>query len=246
MKNAPLNGHETWFTIRTHEIDANKRLTIPALMMLMQEVSMHNALALQISIWDKEMNNLSWVILRKEITIKKYPTLGDKIRIITYPAGFQRIFAYRDFLVFDEDGNEIARASSTWTLMDLSVRKINKIPSHILSFEIPDRADCLPIPEVRLTMPDSLTKSYSYTIRHFDLDWNNHVNNIVLAKLMLQSIDRDVLNSQKLSRFTIHIKAECYLNEQIDILISEEDKLGFHKIIGEKDKVITIAVSEWV
>lgn len=246
MKNAPQNGYEGWYTIRTHEIDGQQRLTVPALMMLMQEASMQNAQQLQISLWDEEMNNLSWVILRKELTVVTMPTLGDKVKVVTYPAGFQKIFAYRDFWVFDQDGTVLATASSTWTLMNLTERRISKIPQNILNLEVPLKDECLAVPEVKMKMNKSLNQSYNYTIRHFDLDWNNHVNNIILAKLMIQSADEDLLSSRQILKFTIHIKSECYMNDSLSIRTKREESRCFHKISDKDDKTIAMSISEWM
>ena len=245
MKNVPPNGYEGWYTIRTHEVDAQQRLTIPALMTLMQEASMHNARELQISLWDEEMNNLSWVILRKELNIVKMPTLGDKVKVVTYPAGFQKIFAYRDFRVFDEEGNELATAGSTWTLMNLNERRMGRIPEHILNLETLQPENCLTIPQTRLKMDSALKEKYTYTIRHFDLDWNNHVNNIVLAKLMIQSVDIELMSSRQIKKFTIHIKSECYLNDSLKVLMSIKGNQRFHQISDTKDKAIAMSISEW-
>ncbi len=245
MNNAPPNGYEDWYIIRTHEIDARQRLTVPALMMLMQEASMHNARQLQISLWDEEMNNLSWVILRKELIVLKMPTLGQKVKVVTYPAGFQRVFAYRDFWVYDDKGHVLATASSTWTLMNLAERRISKIPQDILSLDIPAKDKLLAQPESKIVMSDKLTESYRYTIRHFDLDWNNHVNNIILAKLMIQSLGAGRLSSGYIKKFTIHIKAECYINDSLSIQVSTEDDRCFHQISGKDNKTIAMSISEW-
>lgn len=246
MKNAPLNGFEDSYVIRTHEIDNRQQLTVPALLMLMQEASMHNARKLQISLWDKEMGNLSWVILRKELNIIRMPSLGEKIKVVTYPAGFQKIFAYRDFWVLDEEDNVLATASSTWTLMNLTERKINKIPDHILSLDTPQPVERLPLPQLKLEMSTSLAENYHYVIRHYDLDWNNHVNNIVLAKLMIQSAGKDLLNTRQMKKYTFHIKAECYLNDSLTILSSNEGNRCFHQISGSDYKPIAKSISEWI
>lgn len=246
MKSAPANGYEDWYLIRTHEIDYRKSLTCPALMMLMQEASMHNALELKISIWDKGMDNLSWVLLRKDIIINKSPTIGDKIKVVTYPAGFEKIFAYRDFWVFDSAGNVIATASSTWTLMNLETRKINRIPSEILALDLPDKEERLARPDIRLPKSLEMKESYSYRIRHYDLDWNHHVNNIVLSRLMLQAIDESCYESRQLKRFTIHIKSECFYNDDVLVYIEKVNDSNYnHEIRGKDGRIIAGAHSIW-
>lgn len=246
MKEAPTNGFEEWYTIRTHEIDYCKKLTIPALLMLMQEASMENALRLKISIWDEGMENLSWVILRKEVTIIRLPTLNEKVKVITYPAGFQRIFAYRDFWVIDEAGEVIATASSTWTLMNLETRKVQRIPPAILALDIPPPEEKLSIPALKLSVPDQYDDGYSYQIRHYDLDWNHHVNNIIFSKLMMQAVSQEVLGNKRVTSFTIHIKAECYMDEVVKIGLKEEgDSIVHHSLLGSDDRVVAIAQSKW-
>lgn len=243
----PSNGYEDWYKVRAHEIDGLKKLTLPALMMLMQEASMDNALELKISIWDKEMENLSWVILRKEISVFRFPTLGEKIRVITYPAGFQRIFAYRDFRVYDEAGEVLAHASSTWTLMDLESRKVSKIPQSVLDLGLPDEGNRLPIPQVKIPQPAQYNGAYEYRIRHYDLDWNNHVNNIIFTKLMMQAVPAKVFNTMMVSKYTIHIKAECYHDELVSMSISQDGEHSYsHKMSGHDGRTVALGKSEWV
>ncbi len=247
MITTPQNGYEDWYTVRTHEIDYQKELTIPSLMMLMQEASMHNALQLKISIWDEGMENLSWVILRKVITIKKLPTLGDRIKVLTYPAGFDRIFAYRDFWVYDEHGAEIAHAASTWTLLDLKQRRVSRIPQRILDLGLPDPGYRLPKPKTKLEVPDQYQEAYTYKIRHYDLDWNHHVNNIVLSKLMLQAISEKTYESKQVQNFTVHIKSECYLDEEVTLMLASKDGLQFdHQLLGNDGRVVAVGSSQWV
>lgn len=246
MTKAPTNGFEDWYTIRTHEIDYCKKLTIPALLMLMQEASMENALMLHISVWDKGMEDLSWVILRKEVTINRLPTLNEKIKVITYPAGFQRIFAYRDFWVIDEIGEVIATASSTWTLMNLKTRKIQRIPQHILDLDVPLSEEKLVVPALKLSVPEHYNKGYTYQIRHYDLDWNHHVNNIIFSKLMMQAVPQDILGKKKIKSFTIHIKSECYLDEKVNVGIQyEKEDVIHHNLLGNDNRIIAIAKSQW-
>jgi len=191
------------------------------------------------------MDNLSWVILRKEITVQKLPTLGDKIKVITYPAGFQRIFAYRDFWVYDEGGQEIAHAASTWTLIDLKSRKVSRIPPSILKLDTPQIGEKIPIPEVKLTLPDQYNTIYKYKIRHYDLDWNNHVNNIVFSKLMLQALPQGLFDSNTLRRFVIHIKSECYLDEEVSINLNKDSDHHYHQMTGEDGRVVANGISQW-
>ncbi len=242
---APEFGSETIFKIRCQEVDVNQHLKVSSMLMLMQETSMENALKLQISIWDDGMGNTSWVLLRKEVTIMKPVKLGDKIRVITYPAGFDRILAYRDFIVYDHNDELVATASSTWTLMNLDTRKIERIPSDI--FKVAYDGTPLDKPASKLLISKNLVEKHKYEIKYGDLDWNGHVNNIVLTKLMIQATPIDILKDKKIESYKIHIKSECLLGEPIVVSIDPVSGSEIHyQILSLKDnRIIAMATSSW-
>lgn len=242
---APEFGSESIFKVRCQEVDVNQSLKMSSLLMLMQETSMENALKLQISIWDDSMGNTSWVLLRKEVSILKPVKLGDKVKVITYPAGFDRILAYRDFIVYDEHDELVATASSTWTLMNLDTRKIERIPSDI--FKVAYVGTPLDKPASKLVLSKDLIESYCYDIKYGDLDWNGHVNNIVLTKLMIQATPVNILENRRLDIYKIHIKAECLLGESIQVSTAQISDSEIHYQIKslKDDRIIAMAISAW-
>ena len=230
------------FRIRAQEADVQKRLKLSSLIMLMQEASMENALQLKVSVWD--LSEQSWVLLRKEVQIIRAPLLGEHIRIKTYPAGFDRVLAYRDYIVYDSEGQIIATAASTWTLMNLSTRKIQRIPQNL--DDIVFKGETLPLPESKLKLTQEVDQMYDYTVRMGDIDWNNHVNNIVLSKLMLQSAPVGHLQNLNISKFTFHIKSECLLGEEITITSASVDRTTHHQVKSKSDgRLIAMAICEW-
>ena len=246
MNTAPPYGHEEWFRIRTHEIDQHKLITVPALLMLMQEASMQNVIKLKLSVWDLEDKKISWVLLRKELKINRRPGLGERVKVVTYPAGFDRILAYRDFWIYSEQNEVLAYASSTWTLLNTDSRKLQRIPQEMLDLQLIGPESRLEAPSSKLIIPDDFSNGYSYQIRNYDLDWNMHVNNVVLSKLMLQALPIDFRKDQKLTSFDFHIKNECYLDEQIQIDLEQQEDSYYHKIIGSDKRVVAIGKSNWM
>lgn len=242
---APKYGSSSFFQIRCQEVDVNRRLKVSSLLMLMQETSMENALKLQISIWDAAMGNTSWVLLRKEVDIIQSVSLGSTIQVITYPAGFDRILAYRDFIIYNDKHQLIATASSTWTLMNLDTRKVERIPKDLV--KVAYLGETLPIPASRLDIADTLIPAYEYKIRYGDLDWNGHVNNIVLTKLMIQATPLQVLQNSRLKQFKIHIKSECLLDEIIQIKIAQVTSLEIHyQMISLPDnRLVAMSIALW-
>ncbi len=242
---APSYGYESTSRIQAHEIDLTKRIKPTSLLQLMQEASMQNAMNLKVSIWELEKKQISWVLLKKDIHINRWPILGESIRVMSYPAGLDRIFAFRDYIVYDMEDKLIASASSTWTLMNLTTRKLERIPES-LTLRIPKNPeDTLPRPFSKLKQTDQYEHSYEYIVRYFDLDWNGHVNNVSLSRMMLQGLPIDHWTTHIMTRYSIQIKAECKINESLMIQTTLLEGVAIHRIISSKNVLIALGNSHW-
>ena len=244
MPNLEEVGFSESFKIRTNEIDLNRQVKIPALIQLLQEASMSNAVKLKVSIWDLEDESLSWVLTKKEINIIRLPMLGETINVTTYPSGLERLFAYRDFIVTDEQDNTIVTASSTWILMNTKTRKL-VVPE--LDIPFPTDVEYLDRPSFNLRNVTDLNTKTSFDVHWHDLDWNQHVNNVFILKCVLEGLPDELLQNGKIKEIRIQFKAESFWKDK---LISQYQKIDNHKsnhsiIRDQDDKVIALAEIVW-
>ena len=237
-------GYTGEFSIRTSEIDTQKRIKIASLIKLMQETSMQNVLSLKLSVWDLEDEAMSWVLLKKDISVNSLPTVGETINIKTYPAGFERIFAYRDFIVYNSSLDIIITASSVWGLLNTRTRKLIKIPPYEFYNVIPD--DRLDRPSFKLSENVKQHYSHKSPILWSHLDWNNHVNNIVLVQKMLDVIPPDFLYQHSIHRLSIQFKNESILGDELVSFCEINSQEVSHIIKRASDNaVIALAKTIW-
>lgn len=235
------------YKIGTYDIDCHKRLTIPAMTKLMHEAAMQNVLDLKLSYWDLIPHQISWVLMRKRLEIIRQPELGEKIKIETHPAGFEKYFTYRDFKIFDNKDQLIATASSTWLLMDTVKRRMASIPSFIRDFEMPKK-EFLSLPEKKITQINESQFKKTFQVGWFELDWNEHLNNLHYIVKMLDVLPVDIHLEKKLKRLDLIYKLECKYN---DIIISNAQKVDHsnqyvHNIIHkETGKEVALGKSYW-
>lgn len=237
-------GYIGEYSIRTSEIDAQKRIKVDSLIQLMQETSMQNVLSLKLSVWDLEDKALSWVLLKKEIHIHSYPSVGDNIKIKTYPAGFERIFAYRDFKIYNSEDEIMATAASVWGLLDTKSRSLIKIPSYEFYDVIPENE--LDRPSFKLSEKIEEQHSITFNIMWRHLDWNHHVNNVVLVQKMLDAIPVEFLRSHTLSQFSIQFKNESILEDHLISsceIVKGEIKHTIKRVTD--NVVVALAKSRW-
>jgi len=237
------------YCIRTYEIDSRKIATVPALLKLMHEAAMQNVIKLKLSVWDMEPIQISWVLMRQHLKINRLPVLGEKVKVLTTPAGFEKVFTYRDYKVFDEKGEILAYSSSTWLLMNTMERRITRIPDFILEYQkaMPSPSDCLPRPTNKLPKFEIAHSSKSFRVDWHDLDFNQHMSNVFYIQWMLEALDDQMIVKGKLKVLDILYKMEGRWH---DDLVSEVQKLDghtfLHRLLRNQDgKELALAQSKW-
>lgn len=236
MKNIDSNSDKIYhqsYIIRIHEINKDGYLTIPSLISLLQETSMQHIIRLKTSVWDLKNMSLSWILLSKQLKIKRLPKRSEKITVITYPTAFDKFFAYRDYLVFDDDKKLMVTAATKWSLIDTNKRKLTRIPNFIAKLAVDNTIKNLDRPQSKIEIPNNGKNVKSSTIESYDLDWNGHVNNIILCRLMLQAILSAGQNEDNINVVNIQYKNESYLGDLLDIFLADDNSTSVVKRDGK-------------
>ncbi len=232
-------GHRVTYAVKTYDIDAAKRITIPALVRMMQEAAMENVLRLGVSVWDLEPEALSWVLMRKQLHIDRLPLLGEDLTIETYPAGFDGPFTFRDYHIFDSEGQPVAHAGTRWLLMNLESRRPARVPVHIReNVEVPDPGTCLPRPDrSTLTPPGPAATETYFRVHYHDLDFNQHLNNTIYIRWLLDALPAALPAGGGLTGMDITYHHEARLGDRI---ISRCEKVAtghyLHQLLRETDE----------
>ena len=237
------------YNVRAYEIDTEQRMTIPALSRLMQEAALQNVIQIGMSYWDLEPHHISWVLTRQQIRVQRLPKLNEAIRIRTYPAGFIRAFALRDFWVETQKGEPLAHSASTWLLMDTRTRRMANPPDFILAFNdrMPPREQCLPRISGQMEKIEAADYVRGYTVNWHDLDFNRHLNNTLYIQWMLDPVPADILEGKQLTFLDIEYRAEGQLADTLRSEVQETEAGTYcHRILRPADgKVLANAYTRW-
>lgn len=240
------------YRVAAAAVGPDGRLTPPHLIRLFQEAAMRNTVRLRLSSPELMADfGLSWVLRRQRVRVERLPAMGETGTVVTAPTGFaRRLLTYRDFYLLDEDGCQLAAASSEWLLLHLKSRRPHPIPDHILAIQ-PDLAPAsaqLERPAGNVSPPPSDAPTADFRVAYHQLDFNDHLTNPVFPELMLEPLGHAFLtaHSPRLLDVAYHLEARYG-----DALTAQAgppngDRLAYAHALRRGADVLATMRTEWV
>ena len=118
-----------------------------------------------------------------------------------------------------------------------------KIQHKILEIGAPADTQFLPQTKKRISFTSALDKVDERRIRPYDLDWNHHVNNIVLLRFMTEALKQKQIEDDQISKILIHFKNELVLDQTVEVMQSNDSGEYFTRLL-KKERQKEIAVSK--
>lgn len=218
------------FEVGSFQVNPEGNISLTSLADLFQEIAWAHADSADFGRNLSEMN-LMWALARLEISVLEFPRWGDTIRLFTGSKGADKLFAFRDFMVWDQNERVLARGMSSWLLLNSVTKRIQK-PDAVLP---PALFDPLMKPErqpQKLVASGENIESEEIKVRFSDLDLNYHVNNTSYIRWV-----ENFFADQKIypKNLTINYLAECVAGDKVLLkLFKNESSFLVEGKVGEK------------
>ena len=202
--------------VRTYECGPDGLATLPTICNYLQEAASLNAESLKFSKsdFDAAGENISWVLTRLKVRMDRFPAWEDHVHVATWPRGGRKIVAWRDFLLADDAGGVLGRATSEWMLIDLATRKVVPVPQEVFAVADTSRWAVLCDEDfARFRWPAETADVISQTFRarRGDIDLNGHVNNVHYVEWMLEALP----DGFRPNACEVVFKAETLVGEEV-------------------------------
>lgn len=163
--------------------------------------------------------NIVWVLSRCEIQMDKYPVVGDRVIVETFPTANRRWFFPRYFIFRDEQGEIFGKAVTLWLLLDINTRHMTA-PGDVVKL-MPDNSDLIAPLGLPATIDDvkGADKKFTYTPVYTDIDVNLHVNNTKYADWLCNSLGIETMQAHCLQSLIVNYNAEILPNQEINLHI---------------------------
>ena len=207
--------HKRTHLVRHHECGPKGNMKLQLLLDCLQDIAAEHAEQLRCGMEDLMVSKRIWVLSRLRIRILRFPALKDELEMLTYPAGHDRLSAFRQYNISCR-GEELVQGSSAWVMLDGTTYR--PIPM--------DKAFTAPLPanEEKPRYFEKFEKfppfeggvDCSFRVGAGDIDLNCHLNNAVYARYIEDTLEH-LQNgaSQRIEELQINFQHSGQLDDEI-------------------------------
>lgn len=240
---------EREYNIHSFDVNYMHKLLPSRFISYLQDIAMYQSE--QIGIGDNYLveNNLSWVIIRYNIKIIKHPKYMDKIKICTFPLYNRKLYAYRKFEAFDENGELISEVDSAWMLIDRNNHKVLKMTDKMIEAYKYKEENNNRIEFDNIKSPKDFDLEKKFSVRYSDIDGNIHVNNTVYVSWAIETMPKETLINYEAKNIELLFKKESRLNDIVTVRCKlnnvDENIEAIHTILNQDGKELCLMRSKW-
>ena len=213
------------FTVRSYDVDFQRRLRPEVLCSYFQEVASEHALKLGIGYQQLEAQRMFWVLSRLLLQVERMPVWHEQITVETWAKGTEKLFALRDFIVRNANGEVLCKATSYWLILNTDNRRPVRPDNFFSRLRHPE--DALAARLEKLPLAAREHEAYGLQTRYSDLDHNRHVNNLRYIAWMFNCFDLDFFAQHQLREMQINFLSEVREGEKIVIYREQSGSTGF-------------------
>lgn len=217
------------FEIGSYQVHPSGQISLCSLADLFQEIAWKHADSEDFGRTLMQQQQI-WVLSRFNIQVSQFPSWGDKVRLFTGGRGAARAFAFREFMVWNEREEVLARAMSSWLLVHMETKRILK-PELVLPSQLFDPNNAPSWQPEKLQAMGPILDTRELVVQYSDLDINHHVNNTSYIRWVENLLAEKGVFPLNIS---INYLAECKEGETVSLTLSGEGRTCF--VEGRVDK----------
>jgi len=192
---------------------------------------------------------IAWVLTRMQIEILSPAAPGKTLTVETWHAHTEKVISRREFVITDEDGVTIIKGSTWWVLLNLTTRRITRMPATLIAMNPAEPRYVTEESEFKNNIYDGVTpvSEKIFLTREEDIDTNKHVNNTHYLAWAMETMPKDLRASKKLKSVKISFKAECREDEKITGKVYKDAENSYTHILTRQSdgKEVFRLMSDW-
>jgi acyl-ACP thioesterase len=214
------------FPLCFRDIDRSDRLTLAAAFDYFQEAAINHAEDLGVGRESMAQTGQVWILSRMSVFMERRPTYRETVTVRSWPRGWDRLFALRDYDIRDAADTPLVRGRSCWIIIDREKRRPLRPQAVMENLPLNEGIDALPSGAASLETRDNLVKAGERKALYSDVDYNGHVNNVRYIQWIEDAVKDGLLESADRIRLDINYLNEIKPGETTEIFVSPLDEAG--------------------
>jgi len=218
--------------IGSYFVDNRQKLTIPALLGLMQEIAWEHSTSYNVG-WDfLQSIHLFWALSKMHLKINRLPMWNETVLLRTWGKQPENVIFHRDFEMCDTQGNILLAATSAWATLSTIDGRVERMPAEI--------GHRIVVPKDRHAIREAAPKIKKiaihnppcfYPVLHSDIDMNQHVNNTRYVQWALNHFPHEFQNQNDIKELIINYLSQARMGDLYAIEQIEECPQHFISLI---------------
>jgi len=206
--------------VRFGAIDKSDRLTLNSIFNFFQEAAISHAENLGVGRDDMARTGQAWILSRMSVLVNRRPNYCDTITVRSWPRGWDKLFAIRDYEIRDKNDTAVVSARSAWLIVDKEKRRPLRPQSVMDNLPLNEGLEALSSETdgaAGLIERENLQKSVERKALYTDLDANGHVNNARYVQWIEDTLDPQLLENAGKLRMDINYLNEIFRDEIVEL-----------------------------
>ncbi len=209
--------------IRYSETDETGHLKLEALLNYFQDCSTFQSEDIGLGLGYCREHHVVWVMSSRRIVATRYFSMEENVTVGTLPYAFKGFVGYRNFVMRDSQGRELAVANTIWSLLDTRTDKPVKSNEDMMAGYVLEPKLEMDYAPRKISIPAGSVQGEPVQIKKVHLDTNHHVNNGQFVKIAIDSLDEIFPVAQLRAEYKKQVMLGDVLTPHISV--TEEGKL---------------------
>ena len=204
--------------VRFSEIGEDGCLTLPGDLDFFQDCCTFESEQTGVGMEVLKEQKRAWVLSAWQVIMKRYPKLGENIKVTTIPYGFRGFIGMRNFILETMDGEKLAWANSYWSFINTETGLPEKLtPADTDPYDLGEKIEMDYAPR-KIALPKEREVQNAFSVQKHHLDTNHHVNNCQYVQMALEFLPDDL----QIAQLRVEYKKAAVLGDMIYPKLSKE------------------------
>ena len=240
--------YEQNILVKYSEMDHNLALKPYSLLNFLQDIASDNAEDLGFGYSFMSSHNYAWFLIKYRMEFCDYPVNVQNLKIRTTPRGYNKLFAYREFELL-ENNKSLGKAFSMWSIVDTNTRTTIPVGSAI-SNNInmpPYEKREMDLVFSKIKPSNNIDFSKDFEVRYNDIDVNGHANNGNYIVWAFEPLSLEFKTNHKIKTLDMLFKKELKYGEKVSVDVHFIDEnTTVHAIKNTQGDEVCFVQCSWI